>query len=372
MSDRIINNMIYALLVGVGDYEPVHLENLPTYRADLAMFHDALLSGLKVPEDHIRTMDGMDGSGGDAGGDGTVKATDFARVISGFKSMLLEEASFIFYFSGHGEEKRILFSDRSLELQSLIDYINALPVKNKVVILDCCYAGDFRTSGARKLQLEENISDFAGHGIAVLASSSSDEVSRLGPGADHSMFTGALSTAIRISAKVRKGMLSLTEICEETRYLVENWNQHNPGKEQHPVFRTSLGGSIYFSVEAYKPYKQKKVYYENTNYTIVNVKLLSTAGAKRLSAFIITKKDASNNPACLSEYTKEIADRIRYAEVHPIKRVRTGIMESPQEQSGVTLPPIKAISSTASTMHILYGLQMKRCRTSISNSINIL
>lgn len=309
MSDRIINSMIYALLVGVGDYESVHLENLPTYSADLAMIHDALLYGLKASEDHIRTMEGDRGNG-------SVKATDFARVMSGFKLMLSEEATFIIYFSGHGGEKRILFSDRSLELQSLIDYINDLPVKNKIVILDCCYAGDFQTSGARKLQFEEHISDFAGHGIAVMASSSPDEVSRLGPGADHSMFTGALATAIGTSARVRRGKLSLSEICEETRYLVENWNRQYPGREQHPVFRTSLGGDIYFYVEDYHPYRKKEIRYETSDYMVVNVKPLSTVGIKRLCAFVIPKRDVSENPAHISRFTKEIAKRIRYAEVH--------------------------------------------------------
>lgn len=69
---------------------------------------------------------------------------------------------------------------------------------------------------------------FAGHGIAVYASSSDDEVSRLGPNGNHSMFTGALSSAIISPSIVHKGQIALEDIYRETQRLVQAWNNKIP------------------------------------------------------------------------------------------------------------------------------------------------
>ena len=39
---------------------------------------------------------------------------------------------------------------------------------------------------------------------------------------------------------------------------MKGWNEKNPEKVQHPIFRSSMGGTIYFPVEEYHPYKQKQ------------------------------------------------------------------------------------------------------------------
>ena len=67
--------------------------------------------------------------------------------------------------------------------------INRL-IKNKIVILDCCYSGNFTTAGAREMQFEESVADFAGHGIAIMASSAANEVSRFDPNGKGSIYTG--------------------------------------------------------------------------------------------------------------------------------------------------------------------------------------
>ena len=40
------NRNVYAVLVGVGDYEEMGIAGLPTYRMDLAMIGSALEAGL--------------------------------------------------------------------------------------------------------------------------------------------------------------------------------------------------------------------------------------------------------------------------------------------------------------------------------------
>ena len=175
--------------------------DLSTYRMDLAMLGTAIVSKLKAPNENVRLMAGDDNNG-------FVSTGVLARAINNFKEMLEEEDTFIFYFSGHGSNKKLIFSDGMVELQSVIDYVEKLPTKNKIVILDCCYSGDFVTSGAREMQFEESVADFAGHGIAVMASSAANEVSRLGPDGCGSVYTGILSAAILMNNSVRRKYLT--------------------------------------------------------------------------------------------------------------------------------------------------------------------
>ena len=299
------NKNVFAVIIGVGNYDEVGVANLPTYRMDLAMIGTALENGLKVPSDNIRIVAGE-------GNNGYVTTTALAHAIADFGSKLGSEDVFVFYFSGHGRDKNIIFSNGQIELQSVINYLEKLPARSKLVILDCCYSGNFQSVGARAMRFEESMSDFAGKGIAVLASSAADEVSRLGPNGNHSMFTGALSSAINLNKKTREGRVSLNDTYDGMMHLVNAWNAQNPGKEQQPVFRSSIGGTIFFSVEEYHPYRQMEVSFDTEKYHLIRVKPLSTGTIKRLAAFVVTAAEKDELPAL----TKEIAERVKYAEVY--------------------------------------------------------
>lgn len=302
-----INNNLYALLIGVGDYTKMNSGNLPTYKMDLALLGTALTFKLKLAKENMRLMAGDDNNG-------FVPTADLARAISGFNKLLGEEDTFIFYFSGHGNKKSLVFSDGQVELQSLIDFVEKLPAKNKIVILDCCYSGDFTTAGAREMQFEESIADFAGHGIAVMASSAANEVSRFGPDGNGSVYTGLLSASIITNKNVHKGLLSLADINDEVQRMMKGWNEKNPEKVQHPIFRSSMGGTIYFPVEEYHPYKQKQFFKETRAYTIVSVKPVSSGKYKRLCAFIIPKSDVGLKE--MAHITKEVARIIKYKKIY--------------------------------------------------------
>ena len=167
-----INHNIYALLIGVGDYKKIKITDLPSYRMDVALIGTGLISGLKCTQEHIRFMAGEDNNG-------VVSISSLAKGVDSFKRALSTEDTFIFYFSGHGSSENLVFSDGQVDQQSVINYIDQLPCKNKIVILDCCYSGKFEMLGANHLSIEQSLDIFAGHGIAVYASSAEDEVSRL-------------------------------------------------------------------------------------------------------------------------------------------------------------------------------------------------
>lgn len=304
------NKNIYAVLAGVNNYTEMQLPDLPACRNDVMLIRTALTERLKVPADQIRILDGADHSG-------YVRTTDLARAISAFRSLQDEEAFFIFYFSGHGKAGSLIFSDEQIDLQSVIRYISGLSVKSSLVIFDCCYSGDFKGPGARRMQFEESVSAFAGSGTAVFASSSADEASRLGPDGSHSIFTGALAAAILQECRATEGKLSLDDISRRTMELVQRWNLTHPGKEQQPVFRSGIGGTIYFQVEEWEPYRQGNVQYDGAGYRLVRVKPLSTGTVKRLAAFIVTEEGIAEEN--LPVITREVAERIKYAEVHANK-----------------------------------------------------
>ena len=46
-------------------------------------------------------------------------------------------------------------------------------------------------------------------------------------------------------------LASNTDISAEIRYLMGQWNQEHPDKEQKPIFRENMIGTIYFPVAEY-------------------------------------------------------------------------------------------------------------------------
>ena len=114
------------------------------------------------------------------------------------------------------------------------------------MILDCCCAGGFGVLKTRKMNLEESIHGFVGKGTAILASAAEKEAAWLGPGEDHSLYTGLVLTAMTLNRKVRNGKVFLSDISEEIRRLAEAWNTKYPDKVQHPIFVQILGEPFAF------------------------------------------------------------------------------------------------------------------------------
>ena len=298
----------YALLVAVGKYDPsVELLDLSSAQNDLDIMSHALEQGLKIDHDNIREL----------GEDGTVTTLSFARSIAEFNSLLKEEDTFLFYFSGHGRGHKLMFSDAGITIKSIVDYVDRLPTRNKIVILDCCYSGQTTVGSMRPFSFEESIAGFAETGIAVLASCSKDSKSRLNENRGCSLYTEVVSYALTSRRNIREGKLSLTSIAEEIRYLMERWNQAHPGKEQKPIFRENMVGTIYFPVEEYHPYVPQKVFFETEEYIVHHVKPLSTGSLKRLAAFVILKKD---DDSIIPDVAKQIVSQLLYSEVYASKQ----------------------------------------------------
>lgn len=80
---------------------------------------------------------------------------------------------------------------------------------------------------------------------------------------------------------IREGKKSLESINEAIFHFAKIWNAKHPSQTQTPIFRSNIGGTIFFDVEEYKPYRIANVYEETEAYIIYNVAPVHTGLAKR-------------------------------------------------------------------------------------------
>ena len=296
----------YGLLIGVGIYQDKELKRLSGTAKDLGSMKEALTGGLRFDPENLRIL----------GEDGTVEARSFAMALSGFNKLLKEEDTFVFYFSGHGTQERLCFTDEVISLESITGFIERLPARQKVMILDCCYSGEAEVSAKIPSSFEEAVTSLAGKGIAVLASCAKDERSWLSEAQDSSLYTQIVSAALQsrhIRSHLKKGYVSLNDVNDEIRYLMQLWNSSHPDRQQHPVYRENYIGDITLKVEEYHPYTPEKITAETDTYLLLSVKPHSTGNLKRFAAFIILKRA---DDTMLPAITKEIVSQFRNSDVY--------------------------------------------------------
>ena len=293
----------YGLLVGVGCYQQEEQSLLPAAAGDLILMKSALTDGLKFDADNIRLL----------GETGEVSAKSFARALSEFEGLIDSEDAFVLYFSGHGTSKGLRFSDRSVGLQSIIDFVERLSARRKLVILDCCYAGAVHLQGGQVMTFEEIVSAVAGRGIAVMASSSADEISWVSENKDASLYTKIVAAAFTSRRNIHGGYIALNDIADEVRYLMQSWNKSFPDRMQHPIYRENYIGDIRFKVEEYHPYVTQKITAETEAYYLYSVKPLSTGHLKRFAAFVILK---GQDDSVLPRITQEIVSQFKNSDVY--------------------------------------------------------
>lgn len=375
--------MVYAILIAVGDYKEIGAADIPTYKNDLIIMRRALKEGLRIPDENIRMIAGNDDRG-------KASMKSLAHATADVEGLLSEEDIFLLYFSGHGKREvgpttstdstvasgpttstdsaaasspsvasspstasspsataGLVFSDGMVMLQSVIDYVSRLAAGGKIVILDCCYSGDFDGKGPRKLGFDQAFSEFAGKGIAVMASTSADETARLWPEKKCSVFTGALSQAIMeltapaagrqtpspledpLAAGIirSRGKVSLNDIYDMMMRIITIRNYLDPARQQYPVFRSSIGGTIYFRTgdvpaghsQTRTPAGHAQIrtaanhdkIQKNFTGNIHHLKSLDTQTQKRLAVFAVLPPDEKHRETPADITTAELASAAR-------------------------------------------------------------
>jgi hypothetical protein len=295
---------IKALLVGVCEYPALGCAPLPLCKNDLYALRNALINGINVNPKNILLC-------GETG-----KVTS-EELICSAKTILLNvtsEDTFIFYFSGHGGKDCLVLSDNLIGLQDFIDTLEKVKAKNKIIILDCCHSGGFSINGIPQIDITDTVESFAGHGYAVLASCGAEQLSGFNIDRKISLYTSFLCDALTSRYLIRKGKKSLEIINESIFHYSNIWNKKNSSNMQQPIFRSNIGGTIFFEVEEYTPYKTNEIYEETDNYIIYKVEPLHNGLAKRLVVKVILRFQSTLEQ--IADISMEIKGKALYYEVY--------------------------------------------------------
>lgn len=294
-----------AILVGVSEYPALNASSLPLCKNDLIEMKDALVTGLNVKDTDILVC----------GNDGIVTKSNFVSSIITFLKTAAKGDVLFFYFSGHGSKNSLALSDGLINLQDLIDLIDNIPITCKIVILDSCHSGNAQLGIIPQMDINESIDLFAGHGYAVMASCGADQTSGFDEDRQMSLYTRFVCDALTAPYLVQKGRKSLEAINQAVFRFAEVHNNKAINKrKQAPIYRSSIGGTVFFDVETYKPYKAKEIYEETDDYIIYCVKPIKNHKAKQLRVDVLLRFESTFTH--IAEYSKEICKKVLYADVY--------------------------------------------------------
>lgn len=218
-----------ALLVGINEY---------------TNFHDKKLNGCVADVHKLQELLSYN-----ADGTGNFDCKTIAACPGGIldtKDQILREAralfscnasTVLFYFSGHGiidDDGGYLVtadatpSDWGIPMSELHSILEASPIKNKIVILDCCHAGIL---GDIKLA-QGTTKAFIGTGTTIVASCRAEEFSREN-GFAGGVFTSLLADGLRGGAADLMGHVTPGSLYSFVDSALGPW-------EQRPIFKTNV------------------------------------------------------------------------------------------------------------------------------------
>lgn len=301
---------VKAVLVAVSDYRRRDCTSLPLCKNDLYAMRKSLIQGINVKPENILMC----------GESGIVLSNTFKETINKSIIGITEDDTYIFYFSGHGGNGCLCLSIDNVFLQGLLNKIDSIPAKNKIAIIDSCHSGNFELDKTPTISIEKTIEQFVGHGFAVMASCGADQFSWFHAERKISLYTSFVCDAFLVRSLIREGRKSLESINEAVFRFVEIANKKALDKEnnsrniQNPVFRSSIGGTIFFDVEEYNPYKVQKVYVDTEDYIIYSVEPLHNSKSKRFAVKVILRYQSTEEQ--VGEIAKEIKNTISDCEVY--------------------------------------------------------
>jgi hypothetical protein len=157
-----------------------------------------------------------------------------------------EQAEVIFYYSGHARANAINLGGEELPLSTLRERLTALPSALTIVVLDACQSGSFsRIKGAEPAAdfTYNSVSRLTQKGLAVMASSTSQELSQESDELKASYFTHHLVTALRGAGDSDgDGRVSLDEAYRYAYRRTLASTARTQVGEQHVTLETDLAG----------------------------------------------------------------------------------------------------------------------------------
>jgi hypothetical protein len=157
-----------------------------------------------------------------------------------------EQALLVFYFSGHAKANALHLGDKELDLGTLRDRLRGLPSTLTLIVLDTCQSGAFaRTKGAEPAAdfSTNSVARLQTRGTAVLASSTSQELSQESDELRSSYFTHHLLVALRGAGdQDRDGRVTLDEAYRYAYRRTLASTERTKVGGQHATLETELSG----------------------------------------------------------------------------------------------------------------------------------
>jgi hypothetical protein len=157
-----------------------------------------------------------------------------------------EQAEVVFYYSGHARASAISLGSDDLALTTLRERLTGVPAALTIVVLDACQSGAFaRVKGAEPAAdfTYSSVAHLTQKGLAIMASSTAQELSQESDELRGSYFTHHLVTGLRGPADADgDGRVSLDEAY---RYAYRNTlasTARTQVGEQHVTLETDLAG----------------------------------------------------------------------------------------------------------------------------------
>lgn len=141
----------------------------------------------------------------------------------------------LLYFSGHGADTDggylcttdFSSGDYGVRMSDILNWANNSKCKNKVIILDCCFAGKMGES------LLVNNDSILGEGVTIIAASQSWQTSAENGAIHHGVFTDLLIQGLKGGAADISGSITPASLYSFIDQSLGAW-------QQRPVFKTNI------------------------------------------------------------------------------------------------------------------------------------
>jgi hypothetical protein len=157
-----------------------------------------------------------------------------------------EQSEVLFYYSGHARANALTLGAEEIALTALRERLSGLPSTLTIVVLDACQSGAFtRVKGAEPAAdfTYNSVARLTQKGLAVMASSSSEELSQESDELRGSFFTSNLVTALRGAGDTDgDGRVSLDEAYRYAYRRTLASTARTQVGEQHVTLETDLEG----------------------------------------------------------------------------------------------------------------------------------
>lgn len=241
--------MIRGLFCGVSEY-----------RANQELSY-CVNDAKKMKETFIDTFVCSDNSIEILAENGSIENLEYIKKVKEFSEKCSEDDIAVIYYSGHGgiddDGSNYLYATNTFDgnnttyiyFDVIIEWLKKAKAKSKLIIIDCCHADSDYGLEQQKFDTDKAITDIYQAGIISIFSCRKDQESY--PYSDNkiSAFTQFFCDAIKYKRSYQPEGLYFSDLKISLDAYARAWNIRNSSKQQMPVMRSNMIGTIVFPLK---------------------------------------------------------------------------------------------------------------------------